>query len=160
MLNTSATARSALIVMSTRGGGEANKYVQRPSVFKTGRNSTPAQAPEARRHERRSASGGSRALTMSESTSRETLALSHEASAHLPAAIEQSRRTVGGTPDLMCTHDLDGRILSASPAFCEVMGRSQAGLRGTIIRELLPQRDAAGFDAYLHSVMRDSFATG
>lgn len=98
------------------------------------------------------------AITNSECPSRETLSGFQEALPHRREAVEQSA-AVPAT-DLACTHDLDGRILSASPALCEVLGRSHALLRGMSLRDLLPAGTASGFDGYLHSVMGDSFAVG
>jgi two-component system, cell cycle sensor histidine kinase and response regulator CckA len=77
------------------------------------------------------------------------------------AAIEESPAAVAAkAADLMCTHDLEGRILSVSPAVCEVFGVSQAALRGTSIRDLLTTGATSDLEAYLHAVMTDSFAVG
>ena len=39
--------------------------------------------------------------------------------------------------DLICTHDLEGRILSVNPAACGTLGLSAATLRKMTIQELL-----------------------
>jgi two-component system, cell cycle sensor histidine kinase and response regulator CckA len=98
------------------------------------------------------------AIPMSKQPSRDTLTSFNKTLPRRLKAIEQPPPNVAA--NLICEHDLHGRILSASPALCEVLGRSQAELRGISIRELLPGGTAPGVDDYLHSVMRNSFAAG
>lgn len=63
-------------------------------------------------------------------------------------------------PDLICTHDLDGRILSVNPAACEALGLSEAALCKMTIQELMPPAMASGFAAYMQTLRRDGFAVG
>src|SRR5687767_693849 len=99
-------------------------------------------------------------ITVSERPERETLLPLLDVAAR-PAAIERTSLAHGVSQfDMICTHDLDGRILSASPALCEVLDRSPAVLRGVSIRDLLLPGSASGFDGYLHSVLAHSFAAG
>ena len=51
--------------------------------------------------------------------------------------------------DLICTHDLYGRILSVNPSACEALGVPAAALIGMLIQELLPPDVAPCFDAYI-----------
>jgi PAS domain S-box-containing protein len=99
------------------------------------------------------------AITMSEIPPGETLTRFHEARPDRLEVIEQSPASFGAA-DMICTHDLEGRIRSASPALCEELRRSQATLRGMSIRNLLPADTASGFDGYLQSAIANSFAAG
>jgi PAS domain S-box-containing protein len=76
-------------------------------------------------------------------------------------ALEQSRWTQPlSQPDLICTHDLEGRLLSVNRAACEALGMTEPKLRGTAIQELLPERAASGFAAYLQNLTSHSVAAG
>lgn len=76
-------------------------------------------------------------------------------------AIEPTQRVSDGTArDLICTHDLEGRILSVNSAVCDALGISEDVLCGMTIQQLLPQGAVSGFDAYLLTVMMHSFAVG
>jgi two-component system cell cycle sensor histidine kinase/response regulator CckA len=63
-------------------------------------------------------------------------------------------------PDLICTHDLAGRLYSVSAAACKAVGRSEAELLGTSILDLLSPSAAPGFAAYMETLRRDGFAIG
>src|SRR5436305_2654987 len=62
--------------------------------------------------------------------------------------------------DLVCTHDLDGRILSANAAACQSLGMTAAELRRFSVRDLLPPGGACGFDDYVQALLRDGAASG
>lgn len=62
--------------------------------------------------------------------------------------------------DLVCSHDLEGRIVSTNAAACAALGHSAAELRKLTIRDLLPADGGAGFDDYLQTLMRDGIAAG
>jgi PAS domain S-box/PAS domain S-box len=81
---------------------------------------------------------------------------------HLSETTEKARRVapVATTHDLICTHDLEGRILSANPSACEVLGLTVAALRRMTIQELLPPGGAAGFAAYIGRLREHGFADG
>lgn len=84
------------------------------------------------------------------------------ATPHRLVAVEQIRRNAAAatTHDLICTHDLEGRILSVNPAACEALGLSAAALRRMTIQELLPAGAASGFAEYMQTLRRDGFAVG
>lgn len=53
---------------------------------------------------------------------------------------------------LLCTHDLDGVLLSLNPAAADALGRTVRSMVGRNLREFLSERGAAAFDDYLHAV--------
>jgi len=69
-------------------------------------------------------------------------------------------RRNAASEDLICTHDLDGRILSVSSAASEVLGLSAANLRRMRIQDFLPADGRCAFDDYMKALMRDGVATG
>jgi PAS domain S-box-containing protein len=75
-----------------------------------------------------------------------------------PGTIEHA--PVAGAFDLVCTHDLEGRILSINPAACDALGMSAASIRGKTIAEMLPPDSAFGVAAYLKRLRSDGFAVG
>src|SRR5438105_12487303 len=77
-----------------------------------------------------------------------------------PASHHQSRPIAVPDDDLVCTHDLEGRILSANAAACRSLGVTAAELRKLSIRDLLPPDGACAFDDYVHALLRDGSATG
>ena len=62
--------------------------------------------------------------------------------------------------DLICTHDLNGRILTVNAAACEALGLSAAELRRLSIQDLLPPDDGCAFDEYMRTLRRDGVAAG
>ncbi|MCU1244986.1 MAG: Blue-light-activated protein, partial [Acidobacteria bacterium] len=64
------------------------------------------------------------------------------------------------THDLICTHDLDGRILSVNSAACETLGLPASTLQKMTIQELLPPVAAEGFASYIHTLRHHGFAVG
>jgi PAS domain S-box-containing protein len=64
------------------------------------------------------------------------------------------------TRELICTHDLSGRILSANRAACEALGLSLADIRGMSIQDLMPADGNAGFNEYMETLLRDGTAVG
>jgi PAS domain S-box-containing protein len=73
---------------------------------------------------------------------------------------DRYRDLVENSHELMCTHDLQGRILSVNPWAARVLGYKQEALIGVHIREgLLPEyRDL--FDDYLREIKENGFARG
>lgn len=63
-------------------------------------------------------------------------------------------------PDLICTHELDGRVLTVNSAACEALGMSDATLRGMTIQNLLPPGAASRFRTYMQTLERHGFAVG
>jgi two-component system cell cycle sensor histidine kinase/response regulator CckA len=74
--------------------------------------------------------------------------------------LRESSRIVAESGDLVCTHDLAGRILSANRAACEALGFSADELCKMTIRDLMPVDDGAGFDDYMQTLLRDGAAVG
>jgi PAS domain S-box-containing protein len=62
--------------------------------------------------------------------------------------------------DLVCTHDLEGRILTANAAACDALGMTAAELRRLSIRDLMPPDGGCAFDEYVHALLRDGSAAG
>lgn len=62
--------------------------------------------------------------------------------------------------DLICTHDLDGRLLSASAAAARALGAGVQALVGSNLRDYLHPEAAAEFNAYLERIERDGTASG
>jgi PAS domain S-box-containing protein len=73
---------------------------------------------------------------------------------------ERSSVPAAVADDLICTHDLGGRILFANPAACEALGHSAGELRKMSIRDLLPSDDGEGFNDYMETLLRDGTAFG
>ena len=73
---------------------------------------------------------------------------------------DRYRDLVDNSHELICTHDLEGRVLSVNPWAARVLGYPQDSLVGINIRDgLLPEyRDQ--FDDYLHTVKAEGSARG
>ena len=73
---------------------------------------------------------------------------------------DRYRDLVDNSHELICTHDLDGRVLSVNPWAARVLGYPQDSLVGINIRDgLLPEyRDK--FDEYLRTVKTEGSARG
>jgi len=61
---------------------------------------------------------------------------------------------------LICTHDLNGTILSVNPAAAQSLGYSLGELLGRPFKELIDPRLHPMFDAYLHRVVTEGVAQG
>jgi diguanylate cyclase (GGDEF)-like protein/PAS domain S-box-containing protein len=61
---------------------------------------------------------------------------------------------------LICTHDLDGNLISLNPAAAEALGYSVAELLGRNLHELVPKPLHARFDAYLRRIVANRTDTG
>lgn len=62
---------------------------------------------------------------------------------------------------LICTHDMEGRILSVNPALCKSMGYAEKDLVGKIISDFFPVDDQRLFAGnYLHSITSTGKADG
>ena len=75
---------------------------------------------------------------------------------------ERFRDLVENSTELICTHDLDGLILSANRAAIEVLGFDQKDWvgKGNLRDILAPEVDRAEFDDYLARIRRDRTADG
>ena len=54
--------------------------------------------------------------------------------------------------DLLCIHDLDGRLLSINPAPARILGYSVEELLRIPMREMVPAEFRAEFDDYLSQI--------
>lgn len=73
---------------------------------------------------------------------------------------DRYRDLVENSHELMCTHDLEGRILSVNPWATKVLGYSEAELMGRNIRDGLLPEYRNEFDEYIRKVTRDGSAKG
>jgi formate hydrogenlyase transcriptional activator len=64
------------------------------------------------------------------------------------------------TSDLLCSHDLQGRLLSVNPAPARLLGYSVEELLQIPMRELVVPEYRGEFDAYLDRIQRDGMAQG
>jgi PAS domain S-box-containing protein len=55
---------------------------------------------------------------------------------------------------LICTHDMDGRLLSVNPAICKVLGYTEEELLGHNIQEYIPSKHQARFEEDYITAMR------
>jgi PAS domain S-box-containing protein len=78
----------------------------------------------------------------------------------LRASEDRYRDLVDHSEDLLCTHDLDGRILSCNPAPARILGYSVPELLTMSIRDLLAPDRKHEFDDYMTAVQRDGVAEG
>jgi PAS domain S-box-containing protein len=74
---------------------------------------------------------------------------------------ERYRDLVENSLDLICTHDMDGFLLSANRAAMELMGYSSSTYEvGMNFRQILAPEVRDQFDAYLRRIRRDGAASG
>jgi len=62
--------------------------------------------------------------------------------------------------DLLCIHDLEGRLLSVNPAPARMLGYSVGELLQIPMREMIPPEFRASFDEYLRKIEREGEASG
>src|SRR5262249_7914739 len=67
---------------------------------------------------------------------------------------------VDNSHELMCTHDLEGRILSVNPWAARTLGYEQHKLIGLNIRDGLVSEYRDQFDDYLREIREKGFARG
>jgi PAS domain S-box-containing protein len=73
---------------------------------------------------------------------------------------DRYRDLVDNSHELMCTHDLDGRIISVNPWAARVLGYKQEALIGLHIRDGLTPEYRDQFDDYLREIQENGFARG
>ena len=61
---------------------------------------------------------------------------------------------------LICTHDLNGKVLSVNPALCSTLGYTEAELIGKNLVDFIPQKDRINFNSlYLDKINHDEKAS-
>jgi PAS domain S-box-containing protein len=73
---------------------------------------------------------------------------------------DRYRDLVEHSEDLICTHDLEGRLLSANPKPPRILGYHLDEFLRMSVRDLLRPEDVDTFDVYLATVRRDGVAKG
>ena len=73
---------------------------------------------------------------------------------------DRYRDLVEHSQDLLCTHDLSGRLLSANPTPARILGYSVEELLQIPMRELIAPETRGLFDEYLSAIKRDGAAEG
>jgi len=73
---------------------------------------------------------------------------------------DRYRDLVDNSHELICTHDLEGRVLSVNPWAAKVLGYPQDSLIGINIRDGLLPEYRAQFDEYLRTVITEGSARG
>ncbi|WP_420149674.1 response regulator [Spirosoma sp.] len=61
---------------------------------------------------------------------------------------------------LMCTHDLDGKLLSVNVAGAHALGYEPSELIGNLLSDIIPQEQHTGFTAYLDTIREAGRASG
>ncbi|RFM29440.1 PAS domain S-box protein [Deminuibacter soli] len=62
---------------------------------------------------------------------------------------------------MICTHDMEGRLLEVNPAFCETLELTETQLTGSLLQSLIPDSDKSMFeDIYLPSIINNKKAKG
>jgi PAS domain S-box-containing protein len=57
---------------------------------------------------------------------------------------------------LICTHDMEGKLLTVNPAICRVLGYREEEMLGRNIREIIPEKHHPGFEEGYMNAIRDS----
>lgn len=62
---------------------------------------------------------------------------------------------------LICTHDLEGNLITVNPAFCETIGYSELEVLGNNLMNFVPENDKEKFrPIYLHNILSEEKAGG
>ncbi len=73
---------------------------------------------------------------------------------------DRYRDLVEHSRDLICTHDLEGRILSSNPAAEKLLGYDQSAMLKMNLRDILVPEVRDEFDTYLAAIQRDGVVSG
>jgi PAS domain S-box-containing protein len=76
------------------------------------------------------------------------------------ASEERYRDLVEHSQDLICTHDLTGRVLSVNRGAARTLGYNESDLVGMNIRDGLPAEVRPRFDEYLRTIQEKGVASG
>jgi len=83
------------------------------------------------------------------------------AEAALRESEDRYRDLVEHSEDLICTHDLEGRLLSVNPAMARLLGYwHQEDLVGRKLSDFLPSNVLSMFDTYLDTVQKERYSQG
>src|ERR1700690_3548601 len=78
----------------------------------------------------------------------------------LPENSDWERDLVEHSRDLLCIHDLEGRLLSVNPSPARLLGYSVEELLRIPMRDMVPPEFRPAFDAYLEKIAREGEAHG
>ena len=73
---------------------------------------------------------------------------------------DRYRDLVEHSHDLICTHDLDGRVLSVNQTAAEILGYDRDALQSRNIRAILLPEFSEGFDDYIAELQQKGIARG
>ncbi len=73
---------------------------------------------------------------------------------------DRYRDLVEHSRDLICTHDLDGVVLSINPHAAKNLGYDQKDIIGTNIQDILAPESGDRFDVYMTTLQRDGYSSG
>jgi PAS domain S-box-containing protein len=103
-------------------------------------------------------------VTLNDSTLRvvalRDLTSRQRAEEELRATADRYRDLVENSHDLICTHELTGKILSANPAAGRALGVKPQDLIGGYVQDLLFPAGLCEFESYIETILRDGVANG
>ncbi|HEX7724073.1 MAG TPA: PAS domain S-box protein [Pyrinomonadaceae bacterium] len=82
------------------------------------------------------------------------------AESQLRESEERYRDLVENSTELVCTHDLNGLVLSANPAVCAALGCELNDVVGGSVRDILVPEVRHQFDEYMVRLRKDGATTG
>jgi diguanylate cyclase (GGDEF)-like protein/PAS domain S-box-containing protein len=84
----------------------------------------------------------------------------HELNTRLAESEERYRDLVENSLGLICTHDLEGRLLSVNPAGARIIGREPVEMVGRSLGDFIPERYRPELRAYLERIRAERTARG
>ncbi len=84
----------------------------------------------------------------------------HEVEQRLGASEDKYRDLVENSDDLICTHDLDGKLLSVNRSVARCLGYKVDELIGMSLRDIIAPDVQHEFDGYLRDIQRDLVSKG
>jgi PAS domain S-box-containing protein len=79
---------------------------------------------------------------------------------HLTEDADWARDLIAHSRDLLCLHDLEGRLLSVNPVPAQLLGYSVEEILDVSMRDLVDPKFRDQFDSYLRQIASDGEATG